>query len=348
MTHRCRFGLFLASAAAVLTAGVAPALAQEAESRFSLIALDGYRRTLEDSDAFREPLDPAADGTIYRWSRPFGASLSTGSAASPNPTATQEEVLRPWQVQDPDAPYDSLGDPYTRGVPALSHEIAISSFGAAIRGTAAAGDVQYDDFFKSGSGFRAVWRLHRNRLRAPGRVFSWGPMAAIDYASFEGDSIDVLFIDPWNPPFTCIVRLEADSLSITKVLAGVHLRSTFSGFFIGLNIGLGLAIISSVDVVWDETDCTGDPADVYNVEFYAETLTFAFDLEFRLGGKWDLGNGGMGMSVFAPFGVSYSGGPDDGGNVTGVDAEAITVWHFGLGISLEFGGGGGAPTTYLP
>ncbi len=150
-----------------------------------------------------------------------------------------------------------------------------------------------------------------------------GPALLFDTVTYRGKSHETspgLFLEP-------------DDMQITRILAAYHIRATFGAFFIAGQLGLGLALIDSVDAV-EEDRFAGTR---FKGELFASTSAFGLELTARAGGKFLLGEAAA-MSVFVFTGVGSTSAPKEGDDLSPlVRTGPASHLFLGLGLAFEFG-----------
>ena len=339
MLYAYRTALSLVAAPAILLSLLASAAAQEREPRKSLVELGSYGGGQHDPGPLADLLSAVIEGTAHRSTVPLASAVLARTPPRFARETAQEEAGSAWRPEGlrPGAPSPQS---YLRPAFGVGNEITASLFATRIDGHAADapghGQIDFSDLFDPGSGLELAWHLHLEKIWSPGRIFSWGPLVMLSHARFDGGD-PVSFVE-----YRCNSTIEADSMTITKMLGGVHMRKTSGGFFFGFHLGLGVAIISSMDAerVDEGVGLTGCPDATYDVELFSQTSTLAFALGGRLGWRWESSGHRIAVGIQVPLGIGFNGGPRDGDTADDIDPGGPMIgWHAGLGLSLEFGGG---------
>jgi hypothetical protein len=191
-------------------------------------------------------------------------------------------------------------------------------------------EIDYEDIFDTGTGGYLRGAAHFYRYQRYGRDFSVGPYAQFDSVTYEGDT------DQYGPGFF----LTPEDMTISKFLIGGHLRATFGLFFLGGQIGFGVAHIEEVRAL-DEDRVLGLRV---RFDLFDQTYTFGTELAGRMGLRFPLGPRAT-MSVFLFGGFAYTGAPREGDLRAGIDVFPTGAAYGGLGISFDFGS---VRSGYLP
>jgi len=221
----------------------------------------------------------------------------------------------------------------TEAAHAVGLEVGLRVFGAAPTGVGFdlggfGNDADYSDLFHTGvgSGLLAYLPIH---VVEPGvRAFevTIGPLLAVDRVTYGGAD----FTDGVG------ARIEPDDMSITRILAGFHVRLRVGGaeapvrFLFGAQIGIGAAFIDKVDA---DLFFPGPlPGTLYDA-----TSTVAFELLVRPGISIQLAPR-VSLALMVVLGFDVIGAPENADGPTNpiapADAGPILDGIFGVAATV--------------